>query len=147
MTIGRTLLVAASIALFSASACSRSEAPSSQTAGTSTASSPASTPFGFLNTPTENQLIAPGTFVSGWALDKSGIADVTVIFDDGQKSFVKRGEDFPGVKTQYSDYPDADRAGYLFAIPKMSAGPHSLTVTVKGRSGGTLEIQRHFRVT
>jgi hypothetical protein len=140
---GRFLSRAVLLLIVLAAACGRSESPSS--AAPSPAPAPKK-PIGFLNTPAVNQAVASGTFVSGWALDESGIADVSVTFDDGQKPFVKTGVDFPGVKTQYSSYPDADKAGYIFAIPKMSPGPHSLTVTVKARSGGTMEIQRQFSV-
>ena len=140
-----SLFVTAVIAVAFASACSRSEAPGSGSPGPSV--STAKPPFGFLSAPVENQAVAPGTFVSGWALDESGIAEVSVTFDDGQKPFVKTGVDFPGVRAQYPNYPDTEKAGYIFSIPKMSPGPHTLTVHVKARNGGTTEIQRHFQVS
>jgi len=145
MQTRRLFALAAMIAIAWTSACGRSESPSPQ-ASAPPASAPKS-PIGFLNTPVENDAVASGTYVSGWALAESGIADVSVVFDDGQKPYVKTGVDFPGVKTQFPSYPDADKAGYIFAIPKMSPGRHSLTVTVKARDGGTAEIQRHFQVT
>jgi hypothetical protein len=134
------LSVAAIAAIVLAAACGRSEAPAS-------GGKPApSSPIGFLNTPAEGQAIAPGTFVSGWALDESGIADVSVTFDDGKKVPVRRGVDFPGVQAQHPNYPDADKAGYIFAIPTMGPGPHSLTVVVKAKNGQTTQILRRFEV-
>ncbi len=129
-------------ALF-AIACGQSESPGSASVPAPTAAPP---PIAFLDTPAENQTIAVGTFVSGWALDPSGIAEVSVTFDDGQKPFVKTGVDFPGVKAQYANYPDADKAGFIFVISKLNPGAHSLTVTVRAKSGGTAMIQRRFQV-
>jgi len=125
-------------------ACGRSEGTGSAAVTPPPAAPP---PIGFLDTPAENQTIAVGTFVSGWSLDPSGIAEVSVTFDDGQKPLVKTGIDFPGVKAQYGSYPDADKAGFIFAIPKMNPGAHSLTVTVKAKSGSIMTIQRHFQVS
>jgi hypothetical protein len=140
------LLSAVAIAaLLTITACG----PSQESAGQGGNPSPAASskpPFGFLNSPTENQTVAPGTFVSGWALDDSGIAEVTVVFDDGQKGYVRLGDDFPGVKAKYPNYPDSDKAGYVFAIPKMTPGPHSLTVTVRAKDGGTQVINRTFSI-
>lgn len=133
LSLGLVLIIAA---------CGRSESPSSG-ASSSTATKPV---FGFLASPAENQQVAPGTFVSGWALSDAGIAEVSVTFDDGQKGYVQTGIDFPGVKEQYPNAPDKDKAGYIFAIPKMTPGPHSLTVSVRGRDGGSMEIQRRFSV-
>jgi len=130
-------------ALF-AMACGQSESPGSASVPAPAAAPP---PLALLDTPAENQTIAVGTFVSGWALDPSGVAEVSVTFDDGQKPFVKTGIDFPGVKAQYAKYPDADKAGFIFAIPKLNPGAHSLTVTVRAKSGGTATIQRRFQVS
>ena len=139
VVLASTLVLGALFAI----ACGQSESPGSA----SVAPTAAPPPMAFLNTPAENQTIAVGTFVSGWAIDPSGIAQVSVTFDDGQKPFVKTGVDFPGVKAQYANYPDADKAGFIFAIPKLSPGAHSLTVTVRAKSGGTVTIQRRFQAS
>jgi hypothetical protein len=123
-------------------ACGKSENPAPAGATSAPATKPV---IGFLNT-AENQQIASGTFVSGWALSESGIADVSVKFDDGQRGYVRTGADFPGVKEQFPTYPDKDKAGYIFAIPKLAPGPHTLMLTVSARDGGTMEIRRAFLI-
>ena len=127
------------------SACGPSESPA-PAAATPVAAPANPAPFGFLNTPAENQTVKPGTYVSGWALDESGIAEVSIVTDDGQKLYVHVGDDFPGVKEKYPSYPNADKAGYVFIIPKMTSGPHSLTVTVRAKDGGTQVIRRQFLI-
>jgi hypothetical protein len=138
---GKTLAATAVTVLILASACDRSESPAPAVPATT-----AKAPIGFLSSPAEKQVIAPGTFVSGWALAEAGIANVAVTFDDGQKGYVRRGDNFPGVSAQYPNYPDADKAGYIFAIPKLNPGPHSLTLTVTSRDGGSMQIERHFQI-
>lgn len=134
-------------------ACGRSESPATSTSGgaSSGATSAIKPPFGFLNTPPEGGSVKldPDNpiFASGWALADSGVADVSAVFDDGQKAYVKTGFPFPGVKEKYSTYSDADRAGYMFAIPKLSAGPHSVVVTITARDGTTARVERHFSIS
>lgn len=124
--------------------------PTKESSGSATNPAQASAskpPFGFLNTPAEGQTVDPAgppVFGTGWALADSGVAGVSVVFDNGQPGFVKTGFPFPGVKEQFPNYADADKAGYMFAIPKLPAGPHLLTVTVTAKDGGTTRIERHF---
>jgi hypothetical protein len=144
------LVIAAGAAAF---ACGKSEtagSAASTTATTPAASTAAKTPFGVLNTPTEGQAVQTLTdkpfFASGWALADSGVANVSAVFDDGQKAYVKTGFVFPGVKDQFPTYADADRAGYMFGIPKLSTGQHSVVVTVKAKDGTEARVERHFTI-
>ncbi len=135
-------------------ACGKSESPAGSTSSTSAAPSAASAgakpPFGFLSTPAEGEVVkldpTKPWFATGWALADSGVADVSVKFDDGQVGYVKTGFPFPGVKEQYPTYADSDKAGYMFGIPKLPAGKHSVSVTVTARDGTTAKIERHFTI-
>ena len=80
------------------------------------------------------------------ALADSGIPQVTVASDSGTSSTVALGASFPGVAQSYPKYPDADKAGFGFGLPKMGSGAHSLTVTLIGKDGSKTEIHRNVRV-
>ncbi|HMF10423.1 MAG TPA: hypothetical protein VKJ00_14890 [Thermoanaerobaculia bacterium] len=131
------------------SACGRSESPAG--GASSGATSAIKPPFGFLNTPPEGGSVKLDPqnpfFASGWALADSGVADVSAVFDDGQKAYVKTGFAFPGVKERFPSYADAEHAGYMFAIPKLPVGAHSVVVTVTARDGTTVRVERHFSVS
>jgi hypothetical protein len=103
-------------------------------------------PFGFLDTPREGAAVKPGSWAFGWALDDSGIAQVTVAADSGQTSPVALGQPFPGVAKDHPSFPGADRAGFGFPVPAMGPGPHTLVVTLVGKDGGRTEIRRQVRV-
>jgi N-acetylmuramoyl-L-alanine amidase len=111
------------------------------------ASAPASkAPFGFLHSPEEGATVKPGSWAYGWALDDSGIAQVSVTADSGATSPVSLGQSFPGVAQSYPGYPDADKAGFGFPIPKLDSGIHTLVVTLVAKDGGKTEIRRQVRV-
>jgi hypothetical protein len=103
-------------------------------------------PFGFLDTPKEGATVAAGSWAFGWALDDSGIAAVIVVSDAGTTSPVALGQPFPGVVQAHPDYPNADKAGFGFPIPKLDPGIHTLTVTLRAKDGGTAEIRRQVRI-
>jgi hypothetical protein len=122
---------------------------------TATASAPAVTassealrhpPFGFLEVPRENDAVAAGTVATGWALDDSGIAGVSVSLDNGPPLAATLGQAFPGVKEAYPTFPASDKAGFRFAMPSVAAGPHLLVVTITARDGGKTDIKRHIQI-
>ena len=117
------------------------------TTATSTAGSPASRPpFGFLDTPKEGATVAAGSWAFGWALDDSGIAQVTVVTETGATSPVARNQPFPGVATNYPGFPNAEKAGFGFPVPKVEPGIHTLTITLTAADGGKTEIRRQIRI-
>ncbi|MDQ2978417.1 MAG: hypothetical protein M3R62_04300 [Acidobacteriota bacterium] len=127
------------------------EAASGSTASTTATSngagSPASRPpFGFLDTPKEGATVAAGSWAFGWALDDSGIAQVTVVTEKGATSPVARNQPFPGVAAAYPGFPNAERAGFGFQVPKVEPGIHTLTVTLTAADGGKTEIRRQIRI-
>lgn len=121
-------------------------APASAAPGSSAVAGANKPPFGFLHSPEEGATVKPGAWAFGWALDDSGIAQVTVRADTGSASAVALGQGFPGVAQSYPGYPDADKAGFGFAIPKLDSGIHTLTVTLVAKDGGRTEIRRQVRV-
>jgi hypothetical protein len=103
-------------------------------------------PFGFIDTPKEGDAVASGTWCFGWALDDSGVARVDVFLDAGPGVQAVIGKPFPGVKEAYPTYPDSDKAGFGFAMPSATPGPHLLTVIITARDGGKMDLRRHIRI-
>ncbi|MEP7132557.1 MAG: hypothetical protein ABI914_05285 [Acidobacteriota bacterium] len=103
-------------------------------------------PFGFLDTPKEGATAAASSWAFGWALDDSGIAQITVSSESGVTSPVALNQTFPGVARSYPNFPNTDRAGFGFPIPKVDPGLHTLTITLIAKDGGRTEIRRQIRV-
>lgn len=106
----------------------------------------ASPPFGVVDSPQEGATARPGEWGFGWALDDSGVAQVLVSFDRGAPAAAAFGMPHPGVSDLFPSYPDAARSGFGFVVPPLPSGEHVLTVTIVGRDGGRVELQRPFRV-
>ena len=149
------------VAVLALAGCQKSEnaggaAPATEAASGSTASttvtstgagSPASKPpFGFLDTPKEGATVAAGSWAFGWALDDSGIAQVTVVTETGATSPVALNQPFPGVAASYPGFPNAEKAGFGFPVPKVAPGIHTLTITLIAADGGKTEIRRQIRI-
>jgi hypothetical protein len=145
---GKRFLCAVGIAAVVLAACRRSESAGASPAGTTPSPSQASLhpPFGYIDTPKENDTVAAGTWSYGWALDDSGVASVDVSLDNGPTSAAAIGQPFPGVKEAYPNYPEADKAGFGFPMPSAATGPHLLTVTITARDGGKTDLKRHVQV-
>jgi len=140
----KTFILIVGLAAMNA-ACQKSESPAPNAGAPAAAPADAHPPFGMLGSPLENVPVDSGGWGFGWALDDSGIASVAVSFDGGPAAAAKTGDPFPGVKEAYPNFPDNDRAGFIFAIPKLSSGPHSLSVTVVAKDGGQTVLRRQFQ--
>ncbi len=103
-------------------------------------------PFGFIDAPKENETVAAGSWVYGWALDDSGIASVEVSAETGAPSAAAYGQPHPGIASAYPNYPDANAAGFGFSVPLLPPGEHTLTVTIVARDGGKAELKRRIHV-
>ncbi len=103
-------------------------------------------PFGFLDTPKEGATVVPGSWAFGWALDDSGISQITVSSETGVTSPVALEQTFPGVAQSYPNFPDPNHAGFGFPVPKVDPGLHTLTITLIAKDGGRTEIRRQIRV-
>ena len=125
--------------------CRKSETPTAS-APAAPAGSLQHPPFGFLEVPRENDTVASGSVATGWALDDSGVAGVSVSLDNGPGFSAARGQAFPGVKEAYPTFPASDKAGFRFAMPSAAAGPHLLVVTIIARDGGKTDIKRHIQI-
>lgn len=157
----KTLTVGVGVTALLLSGCQKAEnagtateaAPAATTAGAAgatTAAVPAGNtskpPFGFLDTPKEGATVAASSWAFGWALDDSGIAQVTVSSETGLTSPVAMNQTFPGVAQTYPGFPNTDRAGFGFPVPKVDPGLHTLTITLIAKDGGRTEIRRQIRV-
>ena len=105
----KTLTVGVGVTALLLSGCQKAEnagtateaAPAATTAGAAgatTAAVPAGNtskpPFGFLDTPKEGATVAASSWAFGWALDDSGIAQVTVSSETGLTSPVAMNQTF-----------------------------------------------------
>jgi hypothetical protein len=128
-------------------ACGKSEKPTGDTASSAPAPTPdPHPPIAILNTPGEGATVANKSWGTGWALDDSGIQSVTATADGGAPSPARIGDPFPGVKEAHPEMPDNDKAGFIFGIPDLPPGPHTLTVEVVAKDGGKLILTRRFTV-
>jgi len=103
-------------------------------------------PFGYIDLPGEGEVVGPAASVTGWALDDSGVARVTVAVDAGPPAPALLGLAHPGTGKVYPQYPDVERAGFAFTLPALPAGPHGLTVTVLAKDGGRAVMKRNIVV-
>ncbi len=103
-------------------------------------------PFGGLHLPEENQVVAPGFWAFGWALDDSGLAEVRVSTEVGPIGSAELRRPWPGLDRIYPEYPSVDRGGFGFEIPKLPPGPHELIIVLVGRDGGRTEVRRRFSI-
>jgi hypothetical protein len=129
--------------------CAKSERPGPAPVAEATSSAPVATPdphppIAMMNTPGDGATVPSKSWGTGWALDDSGIAQVTATADNGAVSPAKIGQPFPGVKEAYPNMPDNDKAGFIFGIPDLPPGPHTLTVEVVAKDGGKVVLTRRF---
>lgn len=103
-------------------------------------------PIGILNTPGEGETVPNKSWCTGWALDDSGIFQITGIADSGELRPAKIGQPFPGVKEAHPNMPDNETAGFIFQIPDLPPGPHSMKVEVVAKDGRKLVLTRQFMV-
>jgi len=143
----KTLVCGVGMAAIVLAGCKKSESATAAAPAT-----PASTdvaqhpPFGFLDIPRENDIVASGSWAYGWALDDSGIVAVTVSLDDGPPASAALGQNFPGVKEAYPTFTNSDKAGFGFGVPSAAVGPHLLIVTFTAKDGGKTQIKRHIQI-
>jgi hypothetical protein len=147
----RLLGLVITVAVAGPGGCRKSEAPAG--GGTSTASASqeptpdAHAPFGILNTPEEGATVASKSWGTGWALDDSGILQVTAIAENGAASPARIGQAFPGVKEAYPNITDNDKAGFIFGIPDLPPGPHTLKIEIIAKDGGKVVLTRNFKLS
>jgi len=126
--------------------CQKSESPSPGSASAPAPTVDAHPPVGILDTPREGSTVEGNSWGTGWALDDSGILQVTAKFDNGTVTVAKIGQAFPGVAAAYPNMADNDKAGFIFAVPALPAGAHSVTVEIIAKDGGKLELKRQFQL-
>jgi hypothetical protein len=103
-------------------------------------------PFGFIDSPKEGEVVAPGAWGFGWALDDSGIREVRIAVDGKPASSALYGSARPGPAEAYPAFPDAAKAGFGFAVPALPPGPHELVFTLIAKDGGKTQIVRKIVV-
>ena len=64
----------------------------------------------------------------------------------GPGAAAELGQNSPAVKQAYPTFPDSERAGFVFEIPSLAAGPHLLVVTIEAKDGGRTDLKRHLQI-
>jgi hypothetical protein len=113
---------------------------------TTAAESELAPPFGVIDSPTEDAEVSGGTWGYGWALDDSGIAEIRVATELGPATPGVPGARRPDIPAAYPEYADAASSGFGFLVPKVPAGPHTLTLTLVAKDGGESVLTRRIRV-
>ncbi|MDQ5872691.1 MAG: hypothetical protein M3547_10880, partial [Acidobacteriota bacterium] len=113
---------------------------------TSVAESELAPPFGVIDVPLEGAHVDPESWGYGWALDDSGIAEIRVATELGPAGNALIGQAHPGIPEAFPDYPEKERAGFGFVVPRIPSGTHTLILTVVARDGGQSELRRQIHV-
>src|SRR4029450_6003173 len=108
----------------------RAEAMEEFTRLTSGGESRIAPPFGVIDVPAEDSVVAAGSFRSGWALDDSGVAAVEVASDLGPGVSASLGGARPDIPAAFPGYPGGANSGFGFLVPKLPPGPHTLSITL-----------------
>jgi hypothetical protein len=99
-------------------------------------------PIGWLDLPREGEAVAVGSSGFGWALDDSGIQEVRVAADGMPAGLAHYGFPHASATAAHPDYPDSARPGFIFAVPRLAPGKHTLVFTFVARDGGRTELPR-----
>ena len=99
-------------------------------------------PFGNIHLPAENQKVAPGFWVHGWALDDSGMAEIRVGTELGPAGVAMLGGEWPSLVEAFPGYPGTAHGGFGFPVPDLPPGPHTLRLTLLAKDGGTTVLER-----
>ena len=121
-------------------------APASESSAAPAATPDPRPPLAMFNSPGERETVPNKSWCTGWALDDSGIFQVTGTTDTDAVVPAKTGMPFPGVKEAYPNTPENDKAGFMFQIPDLPAGPHTLRLEIVAKDGGRTVLKRSFSV-
>src|SRR5262249_26327741 len=79
--------------------------------------------------------------VKGWALSRAGIRGVEALVDGEPRGTITYGALRVDVAADYSDYPDAERCGFVGTVPikGLADGPHTLLLCVTAQDGRRAE--------
>lgn len=86
--------------------------------------------FGFIDDPENGELTSGTTQVSGWTLDREGVAVVQVWLDGEYQGNATYGIPRGDISTLYPGYPDSAAAGWVYNLDTTvtSDGPHHIQV-------------------
>jgi beta-N-acetylglucosaminidase len=90
-----------------------------------------------LDTPTANVQVNGSIDISGWALNSSGINNVSVAIDDKIVGNATYGLSRADVPVVYPGYRNGEKSGfsYNYDAAYLTLGKHKVTVTVNGKDG------------
>jgi hypothetical protein len=99
-------------------------------------------PRGYVDQPVSGTLPPGDILVAGWALAAGGIEDVSIYADGRYVDSAVLGFARPDVAASEPANKEAPTAGFQLLIPanKLPAGPVTLLVQVRARSGATRDL-------
>ncbi len=102
--------------------------------------------FGYIDLPSNGQLVSGTTSVTGWALDGEGVASVQVYLNGVYKGNAVYGLSRPDILARYPGYPNSAAAGWSFSLNTrdVADGVHHLQVVVIDGAGATTLIAEQY---
>ncbi|MEP6767250.1 MAG: hypothetical protein ABJC61_01175 [Acidobacteriota bacterium] len=103
-------------------------------------------PIGTVERPRDGEIVGPGYWAFGWALDDSGIARVRLLAANASPVECIAHQPFPGVSAAYPKNPESGLPGYGCPVPALPHGPQVLSFEITGQDGGVTTLRRAVRV-
>lgn len=105
--------------------------------------------FGYIDQPSNGQLVSGVTPVVGWALDGEGVSQVQVYLDGDFQGNAVYGLSRPDILARYPGYPNSSAAGWSFSLntQQFADGVHHLQVLVVDGTGAvTLMGEQYINI-
>jgi beta-N-acetylglucosaminidase len=88
----------------------------------------------YVESPAPNSVMKNDIYVSGWALNASGIKAINVLVDGKLHGQADKGFDRPDVNSVFPGYEEGSKSGFLYSLgfDSITMGDHQVTVQVIG---------------
>jgi beta-N-acetylglucosaminidase len=102
----------------------------------------------YVESPAPNSVMKNDIYVSGWALNASGIKVINILVDGKMHGQATSGYDRPDVNSVFPGYEEGSKSGFLYLLgfDSITMGDHQVTVQVIGydntKSEQTFKINR-----
>lgn len=95
-----------------------------------------------MDAPKPGETIRGNYSITGWALDETGIRDVSIYIDRILVGTAKLGVSRPDLVANFSAFPDAETGGfeYVWNSAGLPPGPHELVVQARSKNGATRDV-------
>jgi hypothetical protein len=99
-------------------------------------------PMGYLDAPKTGETVRATYNVVGWAIDESGIHDVSIYVDRNLAGAAMIGQNRPDLTSGFPKINDAAKGGFVYSwdTTKASPGQHELIVQARSNDGATRDV-------